>query len=98
MGGFERTEGSCDHGRDAIAAGDAAPRDVDALEKVGGCFVAGERDQSITLRSRTFRRAHALAAMLAAAHAGDLAVGVAEFGGICTEVDVDAFFGRRSCT
>ena len=56
----------------------AVPRGVDAVEKVLGGWLSRHRNQEILLRAFPFRRAHPLAAMLAAAHPGDLAVGMAQ--------------------
>src|SRR5579863_2667280 len=81
MVGILRIESSRSSGQtlaDWRATGDAVPGKVDAVENVFRRHRAGLRYQKILGRSSAFRRAHALAAMHAAGHAGDLSIGVAQ--------------------
>ena len=72
------------------AARNAIPGNIDAVENIFGCYWAGLRDQEVLRRSLALGRAHALAAMHAARHAGDFGIRVAQHRIIVARIDADA--------
>src|SRR5947209_17296775 len=72
------------------AARQPGPGNVDAIEGVLGGFVAGDGLEVAFLGTPALGRTHALAAVLAAAHARDFAVRIPDFRRIPAEIHLDA--------
>ncbi len=81
---------------DGRSTGDAIPGEIDAVEEIFRGRVAGDEGEKFLGSAGAFGCAHALAAMHGAAHAGDLAVRIAEERIVDAGIDFDAagkFFG-----
>src|SRR5438270_12689528 len=89
---IELCDGRCDRPSGLATASRPVPGEIDAVEKVLLSRLAVDYRKHLPRRSTAFRRAHPLAAMHAAADAGDLRVRLSQHGIVIAHIHFDAVF------